>query len=910
MSTHCKRFHRHMRTALSLLLAALLSLANVPAPAHAEAPGAAKDVTPIEPEGKADTAEEMFGDVDAPGSSIQALGELIAPADEWESGAVGEDDNDELLEDYLQRPVGEVERACSPVRLMGVRSARARLEGNDLLAYELLRPMVEEVAAGTRSSAVFEIPLAAFGYDGPWTAEQLGVESIVSDGNIAQDAAAAARARVAFSYTNVVRALMADCPYELYWFDKTAGYSYKGCSCSASWSGGEYLLGLSTSPTVSFRVATEYSASGVAGTCDVGTPVQAVNAAVAKAAQIVSDNAGKAAYERLVAYSDAICADVSYNHAAAEDSDTPYGNPWQLIWVFDGDESTNVVCEGYSKAFKYLCDLTWPQGSGDGVECLLATGQMSGGTGAGGHMWNVVRMDDGNNYLVDVTNCDEGAVGHPYELFMAYGPSGSYASGYTFAANGQRILYAYDNVTKDSFGEGALAIAPTAYATPATQGPTEGWTQFGTCEWQVGGDTLTIRPLANGASGTLANTYGTAMPGAGDSAVSHVVFTSGVKAGESMAGLFRGCSNIVSIDFSDLDTSATTDMSQAFEGCSSLRMVTFAAGSKLFDESGLAMLFVDTGYGYWLSDGNGWCYVQAQAGVVTQGWLDVDGSTYYFMPSTRRMATGTQVIDGITYVFDDEGRLVRDGSKDLTQARVSVASPIYTGVPLKPAVVVKLNGKALVRGTDYTVTYRNNVCAGTATAIVTGAGSYFGTTSATFRIRRSNLAGARLTLTSTSLAYTGGARRPAVRVRAGGRSLVAGRDYVLAWSAVSPVAVGTYRVRAVGRGNYAGLSAWASYDVVPRATSLARICNSSWGALTASWVRQMPQTSGYELQMSASRAFMAARSMKVSGAYITSKRVTGLCPGRTYYVRVRTYQVVGGKVYYSAWSATRAVIVY
>lgn len=836
-----------------------------------------------------------------------------------QSGPVEMTFDGDLLDHYVQQQIEESlaptggEQATSDERpiSMDPESARDVLTGRELTVYNTLREAVANIAAGNTSSTKVDISLDELGYDGPWTASQLGVSAIVENGSISSDAMSAASDRLYVDYPKVVRALLADCPYDLYWFDKTSGYSYGGGGYSASMQNGEWQLIRTSGSAVTFYVSSEYAASGSEGATQVRTDVgQTVDNALGRARQIVSDNAGKAAYERLVAYSDAICADVSYNHAAAEDSGTPYGNPWQLIWVFDGDESTNVVCEGYSKAFKYLCDLTWPQGSGDGVECLLATGQMSGGTGAGGHMWNVVRMDDGNNYLVDVTNCDEGAVGHPYELFMAYGPSGSYASGYTFAANGQRILYAYDNVTKDSFGEGALAIAPTAYATPATQGPTEGWTQFGTCEWQVGGDTLTIRPLANGASGTLANTYGTAMPGASDSAVSHVVFTSGVKAGESMAGLFRGCSNIVSIDFSDLDTSATTDMSQAFEGCSSLRMVTFAAGSKLFDESGLAMLFVDTGYGYWLSDGNGWCYVQAQAGVVTQGWLDVDGSTYYFMPSTRRMVTGTQVIDGITYVFDDEGRLVRDGSKDLTQARVSVASPTYTGVPLKPAVVVKLNGKALVRGTDYTVTYRNNVGAGTATAIVTGAGSYFGTTSATFRIRRSSLAGARLTLTSTSLAYTGGARRPSVRVRAGGRTLVAGRDYVLAWSAVSPVAVGTYRVRAVGRGNYAGLSAWASYDVVPRATSLARICNSSWGALTASWVRQMPQTSGYELQMSASRAFLAARSMKVSGAYITSKRVTGLCPGRTYYVRVRTYQVVGGKVYYSAWSATRAVIVH
>ena len=34
----------------------------------------------------------------------------------------------------------------------------------------------------------------------------------------------------------------------------------------------------------------------------------------------------------------------------------PYGDPWQLIYVFDDDPDTNVVCEGYAKAFKYEAD--------------------------------------------------------------------------------------------------------------------------------------------------------------------------------------------------------------------------------------------------------------------------------------------------------------------------------------------------------------------------------------------------------------------------------------------------------------------------------------------------------------------------------------------------------------------------
>ena len=114
----------------------------------------------------------------------------------------------------------------------------------------------------------------------------------------------------------------------------------------------------------------------------------------------------------MLAFRDEICELVSYNAAAAGESYTDgYGDPWQLIYVFDGDDSTNVVCEGYAKAFQYLCDLS-------GLTCYTVTGAMAGGTGEGPHMWNIVTLGD-ENYLVDVTNSDAGTVGQNGGLFLA-----------------------------------------------------------------------------------------------------------------------------------------------------------------------------------------------------------------------------------------------------------------------------------------------------------------------------------------------------------------------------------------------------------------------------------------------------------------------------------------------------------
>ena len=58
----------------------------------------------------------------------------------------------------------------------------------------------------------------------------------------------------------------------------------------------------------------------------------------------------------------------------------------------------------------------------------------------------------------------------------------------------------------------------------------------------------------------------------------------------------------------------------------------------------------------------------------------------------------------------------------------------YTGKKRRPAVQVVLNGKTLVKDTDYTVSYKNNVNAGTAAVVISGKGGYTGSVEKTFTI--------------------------------------------------------------------------------------------------------------------------------------------------------------------------------
>ena len=235
-----------------------------------------------------------------------------------------------------------------------------------------------------------------------------------------------------------------------------------------------------------------YPAGEHPGEYTVNTEIgRSVQAAVDNANSIIGQYSGDSDEGKLQGYKDAICARVSYNDdAARKDYDLGYGNPWQLLWVFDNDDETKVVCEGYSKAFKYLCDNA--SFDDDDITCILVTGEMDGGTGAGPHMWNIVKKGDGKNYLVDVTNCDDNSVGAPNQLFMTREADlitdNGKETGYTFHLDSGNITYTYDEDTLNYYEQNEISLGElqhehTLVETPAKAATCteEGNIQYWTC---------------------------------------------------------------------------------------------------------------------------------------------------------------------------------------------------------------------------------------------------------------------------------------------------------------------------------------------------------------------------------------------------------------------------------------------
>ncbi len=342
-----------------------------------------------------------------------------------------------LLEGYLYQQGAEDPE--NGIVLYGAEGS-SRLTGDEKLIYDVLKAHVQEIAAGEKKSTAVVVE---------------GFQSL-------------RQTEVTGAMSKVMQYLLMDCPYDLYWHDKS-DISDGGCRYIYDYGADGKVISLTASLTVAKEYRTPLEYPHEIDTSKTG----AAHEAAENAREIVKANQGKSDYEKLKSYLTAINRLVSYNDGAGNaGSPAKYGNcyPWQIVWVFDKDSSTNVVCEGYAKAFQYLCDLSTFQNA----QCYTVTGTMSGGQGAGAHMWNVVRLN-GESYLVDVTNCDTGTVGAPDRLFLASASRGSVNGGYEFDLPGGTVSYQYGARTilngrpTAELLDGVLDLATEPYAVEAKE---------------------------------------------------------------------------------------------------------------------------------------------------------------------------------------------------------------------------------------------------------------------------------------------------------------------------------------------------------------------------------------------------------------------------------------------------------
>ena len=231
---------------------------------------------------------------------------------------------------------------------------------------------------------------------------------------------------------------------------------------------------------------------------------------------------------------------------------------------------------------------------------------------------------------------------------------------------------------------------------------------------------------------------------------------------------------------------------------------------------------------------------------------------------------------------------------------LSTSTYAYDGKAKKPGVTVKLNGKTLKNGTDYTVSYSNNTKVGTAKVTITGKGNYTGSVSKTYSIKN-NFKKATVSGISTK-AFTGKNITQSITVKYNGKALKKGTDYTVSYS--SNKNIGTATVKITGKGSYTG-TITKTFKINPAKQEIQKLTAKS-KAFFVDWAQKGSAT-GYEIQYATNSKFTSAKKVTITNKNTDTKTISKLSGKKKYYVRVRSYTTVKGTKYYGAWSASKSV---
>lgn len=263
--------------------------------------------------------------------------------------------------------------------------------------------------------------------------------------------------------------------------------------------------------------------------------------------------------------------------------------------------------------------------------------------------------------------------------------------------------------------------------------------------------------------------------------------------------------------------------------------------------------------------------------------------------------TVTASANGYNSVSKDVKIVVSKKSLNNGLITLSETSYVYDGTYKKPAATVTFGGKVLQEGKDYTISYRNNLNVGVTTVIATGMGDYTGYTSKNFTITKRAMAGGTVSVAS-SVSFTGSSITPSVTVKVAGRTLTNGTDYTVSYS--NNKNVGTSNVYVYGKGNYSG-SLSAKFDIVPAKQQIQKL-ETKYKGFYIDWAQKGSAT-GYDVEYSVNANMSGAVSKHLTANKPDTLTVSGLAGDKVYYVRVRSYTNVNGKVYYGAWSDIKSI---
>ena len=247
----------------------------------------------------------------------------------------------------------------------------------------------------------------------------------------------------------------------------------------------------------------------------------------------------------------------------------------------------------------------------------------------------------------------------------------------------------------------------------------------------------------------------------------------------------------------------------------------------------------------------------------------------------------------------------------------------YSGAACTPDVSIVDNGKALVLGTDFTVSYENNTNVGIATVTATGAGKYTGSATKSFMIlpgktTRGDMFNLANNVKVTWKEVPGAAYYKVYRqgVTDPKESLdepVIVTTNLVGWDKSPGLTNGhAYRYRIVasltGKDDPSGDSTQSYSKLMYRLKTVVirSVKNTAPGKVTVKYDKTATGDS-YVLQYCERQDMVGAKTKVVLGANKTSFVIGGLKKGKTYYISIRVRKKVNGIDYYTTFGVAKKI---
>ncbi len=163
-------------------------------------------------------------------------------------------------------------------------------------------------------------------------------------------------------------------------------------------------------------------------------------------------------------------------------------------------------------------------------------------------------------------------------------------------------------------------------------------------------------------------------------------------------------------------------------------------------------------------------------------------------------------------------------------------------------------------------------------------------------------------LKQATFTYDGKVKNPNVTITNYlNKKLTPGTDYKLVYQS-GRKNVGNYFIQIIYLNNYKYLTPETlHFKINPKSTYITNLTRGK-KTITLKLKKQTIQTTGYQITYSQNKNFKNSKIINIKNTN-TKRTIKNLKSNKRYYIKVRTYKTIYGKMYYSTWSQAKSIIV-